>query len=183
MSISDLLSATLSSALLSAIVSSAISNILAYRRMRYERNEEKALEVYDECLSTLGEFRCKPSLVLDDEYIIRLMGLSPKLKAYGKQEVYDAISNFFEFANEQYKSWQETKSQLEDCYWREESHLDSSGEIDTSYYCADPTRFNEEYALRREQHTPSFTEAKGQVDNVSNAISESLKVQFSSRRF
>ncbi len=183
MQIPELLSIVLSSALISAIVSSVISNILAYRQMRYERNEDKALEVYDECLSVLGEFRCNPSLVLDDEYIIRLMGLSPKLKAYGKKEVYEAASEFFNCANETFRNWQDAKSELESQYWVEESRLDSSGEIDTTYYCTNQTGFDNAYEATKRRLIPNFCEAKRQVDKVSEAIFESTKVRFSSRRY
>lgn len=180
---SDLLKVILSSALTSAIVSSVISNMLAYRKMRYERNEDKALEVYDECLSALGEFRCKPDLVLDDAYIIRLMSLSPKLNAYGVQAVYEAVSAFFNFSNEVFQNWQEAKSQLEKQYWREESRLDSNGELNTTYYCIDSAGFENAYAEMKSKYTPSFSTAKKQVDKVSKAIFESTKVRFSPRRY
>lgn len=173
--------------ILGGVISSLLTSWITYRHDRYMENRKKALEVYDECLENLGSFRRKPSLALDDQFYIELMGISSRVKAYGDRNVSDAMQVFLESLETHLYQYQNKIDKIEELYWLpEHEEVDPSTgrtQVVSGGPCIDPDQYKALEKDARATSTPTPGMAKKYADPVVNAISKSLRPVLSKKGF
>lgn len=160
------------------IISSIATSWITYRRERHFENRKKAFEVYDECLEALGRFRRNPSLALEDQFYIELMGLSAKVGAYGHKRVRNKMSSFLEHLKSHYSAYKRELDSIEETYCMPE-HFETNRETERSEVVSaapsiDPMQYNSFLEQAKVKHIPSHSEAKEYADSVVQAIARSL---------
>ena len=173
--------------ILGGVISSLVTSWITYRHERYMENRKKALEVYDECLELLGSFRRRPSLALDDQFYIELMGIGSKVKAYGSRNVSDAMQVFLESLEKHLYQYQNQIDKIEALYWLpEHEEVDSStgeAQVVSGGPRIDPDQYEALEEDARATSTPTQGMAKKYAAPVVNAISKSLRPLLSKKGF
>lgn len=164
-------------ALLSAAITSYCSYRLAVRRERLSRNAEKAFDTYDKALSILSEFRIKPSLALEDDYYLRLMGLSVSLRAYGNKKVYDAMEGTFDKIKMYHEQFSEEIRLIEEqCVDWDKAEDPSTGEVvDVPILLCPEYEHDKLCKDAKQRNTPSQHAAKEIVDSFADKLSKIMR--------
>ena len=177
----------LAASVLGGAISAALTSWITYRRERQMDNRKKAMEVYDECLDALTRFRRNPSLALDDDYYIGLMGLSTKVYAYGGKDVSDAMRTFLESLKAHLQQYEDETSEIQELYWLPE-HVDVDSktgeeEVVSGAPRIDPNQYEAQLQGARNASIPTYAKAKEYVDPVVEAIRTAICPKFSKKGF
>lgn len=173
--------------ILGGALSALITSWITYRHERRLENRKKALEIYDKCLEILGLFRKDPSLALDNDYYIELMGLSTKVKAYGGEDVSKAMSTFLDSLKTHHQRYEGKVAEIDALYLlpKHEMTDQATGEIETVSEAPSIGADQYEALIRNAQSasTPTHEKAAKYVDPVIEAIRKSLRPKLSNKGF
>lgn len=173
--------------ILGGALSALITSWITYRHERRIENGKKALEIYDKCLEILGLFRKDPSLALDNDYYIELMGLSTKVKAYGGEDVSNAMSMFLDSLEAHHQRYEDAIAEIDVHYLLSEHEMTDpvTGEVETVSEA--PSIKSDQYEAlihdARSVSTPTHEKAAKYVDPVIEAIRKSLRPKLSNKGF
>lgn len=169
------------------VFSALLTSSITYRHEKMLSNRTNALKTYDSCLELVGLFRQDPSLALNKEYLVKVMGASVKVGAYCGHDVYDAMSKYLKQLNQIYSQFESEKQKEINQYW-DEPHIEldpSTGEevLVGGGPTIDQIKIENIIESLRKQIIPSNLKAKQYCDPVVEAISKSLKPIASTRGF